>query len=132
MRRLAVLAGTIVTAGGIAYAASGAGLAPFTSASIASGEAAIGSCDADGFTVAYSTSGGNVTSVTVGDTADPGCEGGELSVTLTDASGAALASGGPQAIPADGDTSPNVVVVALGSQPAAELVAGYRFVVTGP
>lgn len=105
---------------------------PFTSASVGSGFAAIDPCDADGFSLAYTTSGGNVTAVTVNDVADPGCEGGELSVTLTDAADAALASGGPQTVPADGDTNPNAVVVTLGSQPAAELVAGYRIAVTGP
>ena len=132
MRRLLVLAGTVAAAGVAAYAAAGAGLSPFASASVAAGNDVIVPCDSDGFSVAYTTSGGNVTSATVGGISDPNCEGGALSLTLTNASGAAIASGGPQAIPADGDTSPNSVVISMSSTPAAELVAGFRIVVTGP
>jgi hypothetical protein len=132
MRRLLVLAGSVAAAGVAAYAAAGAGLTPFTSASVSAGNEAIVACDSDGFSVTYTTSGGNVTSATVGGISDPDCEGGALSLTLTDAGGAAIASGGPQTIPTDGDTSPNSVAVALAPTPAAELVAGFRIVVTGP
>lgn len=132
MRRLLVLAGTVAAAGVAACAAAGAGLSPFASASVSAGNEAIVPCDSDGFTVIYTTSGGNVTSATVGGISDPDCEGGVLSLTLTDASGAAIASGGPQAIPTDGDTSPSSVVVFLSPTPVAELVAGFRIVVTGP
>ena len=132
MRRLLVLAGTVAAAGVAAYAAAGAGLSPFTSASVSAGNEGIVPCDPDGFSVTYTTSGGNVTSADVGGIADPDCEDGALSLTLTDAGGAAIASGGPQAVPADGDTSPNSVAVALTPTPAAELVAGFRIVVTGP
>ena len=132
MRRLLVLAGTVAAAGVAAYAAAGAGLSPFTSASVSAGNEAIVPCDSDGFTVTYTTSGGNVTSATVAGVSDPDCEDGALSLTLTDADGAAIASGGPQTIPADGDTTPNSIGVALAPTPAAELVAGFRIVVAGP
>jgi hypothetical protein len=132
MRRLLVLAGTVTAAGVAAYAAAGAGLSPFTSASVAAGTGTIVPCDSDGFSVVYTTSGGNVVSATVGGIADPGCEGGMVSLTLTNSGGAAIASGGPQAVPTDGDTSPNSVVISMSSTPAAELVAGFRIVVTGP
>lgn len=132
MRRLLVLAGTVAAAGVGAYAAAGAGLSPFTSASVSAGNEALVPCDSDGFAVMYTTFGGNVTSATVAGITDPDCEGGALSLTLTDAGGAAIASGGPQAIPPDGDSSPNSVAVALAPAPTAELVAGFRIVVTGP
>lgn len=132
MRRLLVLAVTILAAGAATYAAFAAGLDPFTSGLVAAGDAAVVPCDSDGFSVTYTTSGGNVTAATVAGIADPDCEGGELLLTLTDAGDASIASGGPLAIPTDGDTSPNSVVVSTGPQPAAELVAGYRIVVTGP
>jgi hypothetical protein len=132
MRRLLVLAATLATAGVAAYAAAGAGLSPFTSASVSAGTDAIAACDSDGFSVTYTTSGGNVVSATVGGISDPDCEGGDLSLALTDSGNAAIASGGPQAVPADGDTSPNSVAVPLSPTPAAELVAGFRIVVTGP
>jgi hypothetical protein len=132
MKCLLVLAGTVAAAGVAAYAAAGAGVSPFTSASVSAGNEAITQCDSDGFTVTYTTSGGNVTSATVAGISDPDCEGGALSLTLTDVGGAAIASGGPQAIAADGDSSPNSVAVALAPSPAAELVAGFRIVVTGP
>jgi hypothetical protein len=132
MRRLLVLAGTVVAAGLAAYGASAAGLGPFTSAPVAGGNAAIVACDSDGFSVTYTTSGGDVTSVTVGGIADPDCEGGELSLTLTDAGNGSIASGGPESVGADGDTSPNSIVVPVAAQPAAEGVAAYHIVVTGP
>ena len=132
MRRLLVLAGTVAAAGVAAYGAMGASLSRYTSASVSAGNEALVPCDSDGFTVTYTTFGGNVVSATVAGISDPDCEGGALSLTLTDAGGAAIASGGPQTIPADGDSSPNSVAVALLPTPAAELVAGFRIVVTGP
>jgi hypothetical protein len=89
-------------------------------------------CDEDGFTYAFATSGGNVTGVTVGDIADPGCEGGVLRVTLTSAGGSAVAAAGPAALPADGDTAANAFTLSTDSQPAAGAVSGVRAVVEGP
>lgn len=127
-----MLAGIVAAAGAATYVASAAGLGPVASGLAGSGDQAILACDTDALTIGYTTVGGDVTSATVGDVADPGCEGAELLLTLTDAGGASVASGGPVAIPTDGDTSPNSVPVSLSPQPAAELVAGYRIAIAGP
>ena len=89
-------------------------------------------CDEDGFTYAFTTSGGNVTAVTVGDVADPGCEGGVLRVTLTGGGGGAVASAGPATVPTDGDSAANAVTLATDAQPAATGVTGVRAVLEGP
>jgi len=73
------------------------------------GNAAIGDCDLDGLTTSYVTSGGDITGVTVGGIADPGCEGGLLSLTVTDSTGAAVAAAPPQPIAADADGVDNIV-----------------------
>ena len=111
---------------------SAATLGGVNSGRIAAGDTPIESCDADGFTVSYSTAGGNVVQATAADIADPACEGGSLSITVTNASGDSIASGGPASIPTDGDSSPNSLTVAVSPQPAAEQVAGVRVAVVGP
>jgi len=73
-----------------------------------------------------------VTTVTVGAIADPGCEGGSLSVTLTDSAGASIATAGPQTVPADGDTTDNSMALTTSPQPGAAQVAGYHVSITGP
>jgi len=98
---------------------------------IGSGAAGVVSCDTS-FTVAHTTSRGDVTTTTVSDIADPDCEGGEVYVTLTDAGGAGIGSGGPVTVPTDGDAFPNSVDVSLSPQPAAPTVAGVRITITGP
>lgn len=130
MKRIALLT-TAVVAATVSFA-SAASLGSLDSAAVAAGEASIGVCDANGFSVDYSTVGGNVTAATAGDIADPGCEGGDLSITVTNGAGESIASGGPVSIGADGDTSPNAVTVALSPQPAAEQVAGVHVAVVGP
>lgn len=132
MRRLIVLGATLAAAGVAAYAASAARFGPFASAAAGGGSAAIAPCDGDGVTIAYTTSGGNVTAATVGSLADPGCEGGALVLVVTGVSGASIANGGPVTVPTDADTSPNAVGVTLSPQPAAQLVAGYHVAITGP
>lgn len=99
--------------------------------SLAAGAAPVVACDS-GFTISYTTSGGNVTGVTVGDIADPACEGGALSVALTDSGGAAIASGGAVTVPTDGDASPDAVTVPVNPTPAAESVAAVAVVIAGP
>lgn len=121
---LAILAGT-----GVAAAAT---FGPFGSGALSAGEGAIAACDTDGFTVAYTTSAGNVTAVTVGGIADPGCEGGALSLTVTDTAGAGLASGGPQTIPVDGDALDNAVAVSVSPQPLAESPVAVEIAIAGP
>jgi hypothetical protein len=98
---------------------------------LGSGAAGVPSCDTS-FTVAHTTSRGNVTTTTVGDIADPDCSGGELYLTLTDATGAGVGSGGPVAVPNDGDAVADSVAVPLSPTPAASGVAGVRITIVGP
>lgn len=102
------------------------------STSVGAGNAVVPRCDANGFTYAFATSRGNVTSVTVGDIADPTCEGGVMHVTLTDAGGSSLASAGPQVVPSDGDGLPNSMSLSTSAQPSAGQVAGIHVAVDGP
>ena len=102
------------------------------SGSVGAGNAAIPACDTTGVSVSYTTSGGNVTAVTVGGLADPGCEGGDLALTLTNSAGDSIASGGPQAIPTDGDTADNSLTISMSPNAAAQNVAGYHVSIVGP
>ena len=102
------------------------------SAPVGSGSTPIPRCDGDGFAYSFATSGGDVTSVTVEDIADPACEGGELHVTLTDVAGNAIASAGPALVPTDGDTAPNAVTLPTTPQPSAADVARAHTSVVGP
>lgn len=86
----------------------------------------------NGLSVSYTTASGAVTAVTVSGIADPGCEGGQLSLTLADAGGAPVGSGGPQVVPTDGDTSDNAMTVTVNPQPAASVVTAAHAVITGP
>ncbi|HYG73090.1 MAG TPA: hypothetical protein VEC15_12510, partial [Actinomycetota bacterium] len=78
MKRLIVVTLTVTTLSSAVFA-SAAELGGI-SGGVVAGDSAIPACDSDGVTLAYQTSGGNVTAVTVSGLADPGCEGGELSV----------------------------------------------------
>jgi hypothetical protein len=122
----------VATAALTASLASAAALGGLGGERVAAGDGAILACDGNGFSVGYTTVGGNVTSATVADIADPACEGGELSITVTDGAGNSIASGGPTALPADGDTAPNSVTLPVSPQPAAEQVAGAHVAVVGP
>lgn len=103
-----------------------------TPTKLGGGNTAVVACDTSGFTVSFTTSRGNLTAVTVGGIADPACEGGSLAVTVTTASGASIASGGPQTIPSDGDTADNTMTVATSPQPSGSQVAGYHVSIAGP
>jgi hypothetical protein len=116
----------------VASVAAAASLGGVGSPALSAGNGAIAACDPDGFTVAYTTSAGNVTAVTVSGIADPGCEGGALSVTVTDSGGVGLASGGPQTIPADGDALDNSVALPVSAQPPAESPAAVEIAIAGP
>jgi hypothetical protein len=126
---LLVAAATTIAA---SMTGSAASLGTVSSTLVGAGSASVPRCDPDGFTISYTTSGGAVTSVTIGAVADPGCEGGRLSVTLVDSAGASIASGGPVTVPTDGDTSSNAVSVSVSPNPAADKVAAYHAVVAGP
>ena len=99
---------------------------------VGSGNASIAACDTNGFTETYTTSGGLVTAVTVSGIADPGCEGGSLKLTLTDAAGASIASAGPGTVPTDGDTVDNSLTLSTSPQPSSSAVAGIRISIEGP
>lgn len=128
-RRHVAVAVALATAMVVPAFAASLGL---SSGRLGAGDAAVSACDSNGFTVSYTTSGGNVTSVGVGGIADPGCEGGALSLTLAGASGTAVGSGGPQTVATDGDTTDNSMTVALSPAPAASTVTGVHVAVTGP
>lgn len=118
---------------GVAAAFGAALAAPIgiTSAQVGAGDTVVPACDT-AFGHAYTTSRGNVTTVTVSAIADPACEGGVVRVTVKDASGSSIASAGPQAVPADGDALDNSVTIATSPQPSAALVTGIEIVVEGP
>jgi hypothetical protein len=129
-RRAAIATAAAAAVAGSATLAFAAGLG-VSAGTLAGAGAPVAECDAS-FAVAYTTSGGDVTETTIGDIADPACEGGTLSVTLADSSGARIAGGGPVAVPTDGDALPGSVAVPLSPQPAAESVASAHVVVVGP
>lgn len=111
------------------FAASLGGLAV---RSLGAGSAVVSACDTNGFTVGYTTSSGNVTAVNVSGIADPGCEGGQLSLTLASTSGTSVGAGGPQTVPTDGGTADNSMTVSVTPTPAASVVTAIHVVVTGP
>ncbi|HEY9379056.1 MAG TPA: hypothetical protein VIQ02_18415, partial [Jiangellaceae bacterium] len=67
-----------------------------------------------------------------GGIADPGCEGGSMKLTLTDAAGVSIASAGPGTVPTDGDTLDNSLALSTSAQPSAGAVAGIRIAIEGP
>jgi hypothetical protein len=130
-RRIAALVLVIgVTAATLpGVAASLGGLTP---RKLGADSAVVSACDSDGFSVSYTNSGGNVTSVDVSGIADPGCEGGQLSVVLANASGTSIGAGGPTTVPTDAGTVDNTMTVSLSPTPAASTVAAVHVAVTGP
>ena len=124
MRRLAlILAAVGLASAAFAFASS---LGPVAAGSVGNSGGSVNPCDTDGFTFAYTTSAGNVTSVVVGGV-NAACSGGALVLTLTDSGGAAIGSGGPVAVGAGGS-----VTVSPSPQPYAGSVAGAQVVITGP
>jgi|SRR5688500_8939692 hypothetical protein len=115
----------ILAVAATATIAAAASLGGITDGGLGAGEAQIAACDA-GFTVSYTTLGGNVTAVAVGDIASA-CTGGVLRVTVTDADGASIAAGGPETVGA-GTTA----TVAVSPQPPAESVTGVDISIVGP
>jgi hypothetical protein len=131
--RLPARAFALVAVGSLAAAGLAlAGSVGVSTAPLGNGDAIVAECDPGGFTHGYTTFGGAVTSVTVGAIADPACENGTLRVTVTDASGAAIAAAGPQVIAADAGTVDNSATLSTSPQPSAALVAGIHIVVEGP
>jgi putative aminopeptidase FrvX len=95
------------------------------------GGAVVSSCDTNGFTVSYATSGGNVTSATIDGIADPACEGGQLQVTVANGT-TSIGVGGPTVVPTDAGTADNSVTVPVSPQPAAAQVNRVHVAIAGP
>jgi hypothetical protein len=131
MRRLvtALLIATLVTT--LVFAAA-ATLGGISGTSLGAGSASVAACDGNGFTATYTVTSGNVTAVTISGIADPGCEGGQLSVTLTNSGGTSIASAGPVAVPTDGDALDNSMTLPVSPVPPAAQVTGIHVVVEGP
>ena len=126
---VAVLAICVAAAAVPGFAASIGGL---TAKNLGAGSAVVPSCDANGFSVSYTTTAGLVTAVNVGGIADPGCEGGQLSLRLANSSGTSVGAGGPSTVPTDAGTVDNAMTVTVSPQPAAGVVTAVHVVVTGP
>jgi hypothetical protein len=109
-----------------------ASLGGLTPRKLGADSAVVSACDSDGFSVSYTNSGGNVTSVDVSGIADPGCEGGLLSVVLANASGTSIGASTPTTVPTDAGTVDNTMTVSLSPTPAASAVAAVHVAVTGP
>jgi hypothetical protein len=122
-RRLVVLIGVVTAAVSITYA-SAADL-NMTTDSLAAGGSTIASCDPDGVDVSYTLSGDDVDQMTVQGIA-PGCDGGEISATLVDASETAIGEGGPQAVTGSSET------LSISPQPDSLDVVGVHVVIVGP
>lgn len=131
MKRFGMWVLAVATAAS-ACVASAASLGGVASARVGNAGVAVGKCDTNGVTATYTTSGGNITAVTVAGLADPACEGGVFSLTVADGTGASIASGGPQAVAADGDAVDNSVVLAVSPQPPAEAAAAVHVSIVGP
>lgn len=121
------LALATLVADALAFATLGAAatLGGVDAPGLSSGRSAVASCDSNGVTTSFTVTAGNVQSATVSDVA-AGCATGSLNLVLTNASGTAIASGGPATV---NSTS---VIVTLSPQPAAADVAGTHISITGP
>jgi hypothetical protein len=130
VKRILVLAtvGVIAVSVVVASAATFGGL---TTRLAGGASASVSRCDTNGFAVSYGVSSASITSVTVADIADPDCEGAEVRVTLTSATGASLRTGGPVTVTADAGTTPNSVVIPVTATTETSVV-GIQISVTGP
>jgi hypothetical protein len=124
VRRVApVLAAAAVGLLALAYgAAASLGIG---SASLGAGDAAVQRCDTS-FTRSLTVSGGNVTQVTIGDVASA-CGGGQMTVVLTNASGAKVGDGSA-GVPSGGGS----VTVPIDEQPSVGSVRNVHVAVVGP
>ncbi len=119
----------LMLSAGVAAAATLSGVGGPT---LSAGDSSIAACDPDTLTTLYTTTAGNVTAVTVGGLADPGCEGASLSLSVVDATGASIASAGPATIPADEGTVDNTLVLSVSPNPLAEAPTAVEIVIAGP
>ena len=130
MTRVALF-GIVICVAATAVVASASSLGGIGSSRLGSGDTTIAHCDT-AVTPTYTTSGGNVTAITVAGISDPSCEGAVISVVVVDGAGTSIAAGGPQTIVADGDALDNTVAIAVSPNPAAESAAAIHVSVVGP
>jgi hypothetical protein len=132
MGRRRLLAALAAATAAFSVVASASSLGGVSVSGLAAGAAPVMSCDADGLTSTYTTSGGKVTQVIVGGIADPGCEGAMVSLTLVATGSSSVGSGGPVTVPTDADSVDNSVAVPMNIQPDAVAVTGIHIVMVGP
>jgi hypothetical protein len=89
------------------------------------GSTPVVACDTDGFTITYTTTGGNVTSVDVGGIA-VACNGASLAVTVVNSSRTSVASGGPVTV------SGTSATVSVSPNPPGATPAGVDVSIVGP
>ncbi len=118
-------AAVIAAVVGCAVYAAAATLGGVTARGLGAGKTTVTSCDGDGVTIAYTTSSGSVTGVTISDIA-AGCSGGSLKVVLANSAGTNIGAGGPATV--GGAT----VSLSLSPQPAASNVAAAHVSIAGP
>lgn len=123
MKRALLLA--VLALAATATVAAASSLGGVGGGAVGAGDAPIAACD-NGFTVSYTTVGGNVTAVTVGDIA-AACAGGSLRLTVKDAGGASIAAGGPQTLAAAASTT-----VSVSPHPLAETATAVDISIVGP
>jgi hypothetical protein len=124
VKRLFVL--LVVVALGVPCSLAAASVIGAVSAGkVASDVATISACDIDGFTISYTTVGGNVTSVTVGGI-DSRCNGGTLKLAVVDSSRTSVASGGPVTV------SGSSATVSVSPNPAGSVPGGVDVAISGP
>jgi hypothetical protein len=126
-RNAVVVLVAVTVASPVVGAAATMGLGPNP---LGAGRTAIPRCDTDGFTITYTTVAGNVTAASVGGIADPGCEGGELQITLTGRGATTTSSS--VTVPTDGDTTDNSLAVTFASPTDGELVNQLHVAIAGP
>jgi hypothetical protein len=124
VKRLLILCSAVAVGVPCSLAAASA-LQGVSSGHVGNNSVSVTACDSNGFTISYTTSGGNVTSVGVGGIASA-CNGASLLVTVVDGSRTSLASGGPVTVSGASAT------VAVSPNPPGAAPAGVDVSVVGP
>lgn len=123
MKRLLILCSAAAV--GFCSLAAASALQGVNSPRVGNGSTPVSACDSDGFTISYTTSGGNLISVGVGGIA-PACNGGSLRVTVVNSSRTSVASGGPVTVSGTSET------VSVSPNPAGATPAGVDVSIAGP
>lgn len=128
MRALVALgvAAVVLTAGTGSAATLGVDGGP-----LGAGDAAVSSCDTGGLSLAWATTAGKVSTVTVGGLADPACDGATVEVTVM-GGGTRIATATPATVPVDGDALDGEVALTVPALPSPDAVDGARILVRGP